>query len=210
MKQSETGHLLRSVQIQSRILLPVKKKIGFLKTNKAIKDFLIGSLMESLPDIGKRIIFKYGKNGDYQYSNSYGHIDLFPYCVKFAYLIKQNKNKHFIKLIETLKRKKIIFSDFIIRYPEPRKINKHVLNLHRERWFYPAGAAGLHYESVEDLMKIARDLTIDIWEKIESKTTSEDKTINDIMESFQVNALTGEAKKSYREMNIMNPIRIRF
>jgi hypothetical protein len=191
-------------------MLPVKKKRVFLRTNKAIKDFLIGSLMDALPKSAKKIIFKQGKKGDYQYSNSFGHIDLFPYCVQFAYLIKKNKNRYFIKFIEMLKRKKIFFSDFIIRYPEPRKINKHILNLHRERWFYPGGAAGLHYESVEDLMKISREQIVDIWEKIELKTTSEDKSINDIMESFQVNALTGEEKKGYREMKLMNPIRIRF
>jgi hypothetical protein len=191
-------------------MLPLYKRGRLLRTDRAIKEYLLGSIMDSYPEIFRKIIFKKGKKGDSYLTNSFGYIDLVPYFIRLAYFIKKNKNQYFIKFIESIKRNKIFFSDFIVRYPEPRKMNKHVLNLHRERWYYPAGAPGLHYESVDDLMKMSRDMTVAIWESIESMLHSKTPDLDSVLRSFNLNTLTGEEQRNYNNMNVMKPIRLRF
>lgn len=190
-------------------MLPAYKKGWFPRMDKAVKDYLLGSITDCYPEIISKIIYKRGKKGDSYLTKSFGYIDLVPYFIRFAYFLKNSRNRYFIKFVEAIKRKKIYFSDLLVRYPEPRKMNKHVLNLHRERWSYPAGSPGLHYESVDDLMRISRDMTIGIWESIESMLYNDSRDLQKILSSFN-NMLTGEENKNYHDMKHMNPKRLRF
>ncbi len=191
-------------------MLPASKKGWFSRMDGAIKDYLLGSIMDCYPEIIKKIIYKRDKKGDSRLYKSIGYIDLVPYFIRLAYFIKKSRNNYFIKFIDSIKRKKIYFSDLLVRYPEPRKMNKHVLNLHRERWYYPAGAPGLHYESVDDLMRISRDMTVEIWESIESMLYNDRRDLDKILSFFSNNMITGEENKNYHDMIQMNPKSLRF
>ncbi len=136
-------------------------------------------------------------------------IRMLPYIIDSAFRLKTSNNRYYKKIVDRLRKKKLLFPDYTVRYPEPKRINRHVLNLHRERWFYPAGAPGLHYESVEDLYKIAQNSIVAAWDKLESAACSSSREIAPLLHEIAVDALTGEIGKQPHEMHVKNPVKPR-
>ncbi len=136
-----------------------------------------------------------------------GHITS---IVKSVFTLKTSKHSKIGKVLSALQSRKILATDLSVTYPEPRRINKHVLNLHRERWFYPAGGSGLHYESAEDLFKNARDKTIQIWEMLDSHLYGNGPRLDSILHELELNCYTGERDKGVNMMTLCNEYRLRF
>jgi hypothetical protein len=136
-----------------------------------------------------------------------GHITL---IIKSVFMLKTSKHSKIGKVLSALQSRKLLATDLSIAYPEPRRLNKHVLNLHRERWFYPAGGSGLHYESVEDLFKIAREKTIQVWEMLDSYLYGHGPRLDSILRELELNCYTGERDKGADLMTVCNEYRLRF
>jgi len=111
-----------------------------------------------------------------------------------------------MNFLSDIRRRKIFFSDFIVRYPAKQKLNKHVLNLHRERWEYPAKKTGFNYESVDTLLQQSCERIVSAWEKIE--TCLYGKIDPGALEEFKINAYTGKENAGYYNMKIKNPVRL--
>lgn len=189
--------------------LPVKTSGLLNKLDPAIKYIIMRSLQEHFPKLIKNIFLlkmRDNRNGCY----GYNYLDLIPYCIKATYWIKRNGNKKVIDILKYFERKQYLYSDFIIRYPSKNKVYFDGLNFHKARWQYPAGAKGLHYESVFELIDIACEKIIETWKAIEEKLYSEDKDITDVITLLDNNSLTGENNKFYADMYDTDPIRLRY
>ncbi len=140
---------------------------------------------------------------------TYDMFDIAIKSVPVVYTIKKTRSLRFIKLLRFFEKR--FYSDFLVRYPDGRRINRHILNLHRERWFIPTGEIGLHYESVDDLFRIARDKTVRIWTQIEEFFTQKQnislQQLSLVLEF--ANAYTGKKGFSLDKMTQQNPIRLR-
>ncbi len=178
-------------------MLPVKGSVQY----KAIKDLIAGAIAHTNPSlkINTPLLL-------------YTTLDTFDIAIKsvpFVYMIKKNRSPQFVKLLRFLEKR--FYSDFLVRYPDGRRINRHILNLHRERWFTPTGEPGLHYESVDDLFRIARDKTVFIWKQLEELFTQQDhisvQQLSTVLEYS--NAYTGKKGFSIDKMTLQNPIRLR-
>ncbi len=181
---------------------------GRKKLHSAVKIFLLESIAKEYPEIYKEIVWKEDKNDKNNYLMTGGYLDILPSLIKAAFRLKRNNNRRIAGILKFLKKRIPAYSDFLIRYPDPREINDHVLNLHRERWQYPAGKPGIHYESVENLLKISCEKTVEIWEKIEASMWG--KNDRSVIESLRINLFTGEKKAQYHDMKIKNPVRLYF
>lgn len=187
-------------------MLPIKSDRQFHRLDQPVLSFIMNSLKQVYPEIySKLILFNLDKiNPDNSLPVSY--LDMIPYLIRLAYRLKRNNNKRLSNFFRTLRRNNLFYSDFIIRYPMQKKYNKNILNLHRERWENPTGKSGLHYESVQNLLTLSCDKTIELWEKIESSLyTKEDHSV---LNEFNFNAFTGDSKLSYHDMRIKRPIRL--
>ncbi len=190
--------------------LPLKRlSRGPMILDPAIKSFLIETIAETYPDLSKKGILSFfiGIN---QSPYQFGTLDLLPRIIKYFYLEKRNEAPRLRGLMSFLRNKGLCSPDFLSRYPSPRRMNRHVLNLHRERWSYPAGAGGLHYESVEDLYKTAREKIINSWERIEAHVYEKSDDFSRILDDLSIDAYTGEKAKAPEMMRISNPVRLRF
>jgi hypothetical protein len=136
-------------------------------------------------------------------------IDLLPYLIRLQYGIKRSSSSILKKILNIIRRRKLLFPDYYLPYPEPRRINRHILNLHREQWVYPAFSTGLHYESVEDLFKIARSRTVEVWEKIEGLAGNR-KDEAALLRLLSIDAYTGEYNMHPDKMHNKNHQRIQF
>lgn len=191
-------------------MFPLGKR-GFLRRiNPAVKDLLFDSLRLAFPGKERRYLLLKGGSEDTCFSKSFGYIDLSIYFMRWTYRLKRTRNERLIKFLKFLKNRKILYSDFIVRYPDHRKINKHVLNLHRERWFNPAGVSGLHYESVEDLLKSCCERITDIWELVEGIFVGSKRNYEKAVKEFSINALTGSPEAASKDLKIKNPVILRF
>ncbi len=186
-------------------MLPITNRKGIKKMNPGIKHYILQNLNETYPEIYKDIVWKENKLNRKDYLSSTGNIDFIPYFIRFAYKIKRSNNSKVIKLVKFIKKKNIFFSDFIIRYPETRRVNTHLLNLHMDRWENPAGKIGVRYESIDNLMTISCEKIVDIWERVEASLWAKNDT--DVINEFSVNAFTGERKKGFFDMKKKNPLR---
>ncbi|HOW84286.1 MAG TPA: hypothetical protein PK573_17110, partial [Spirochaetota bacterium] len=139
-----------------------------------------------------------------------GLIDLLPYLIAGAYGIKRTGSATVRKLMDRMRIRRRFFPDYVTRYPDPRRMNRHALNLHRERWFHPLGSPGLHYESVEDLFKIARDRTVAAWERMESILYTGQADIPAIIAEFIPDPYTGESGSGPAGLKIKKPLRMHF
>lgn len=186
-------------------MLPFKKSHFRYILNPSIKDLLLGSFKRVYPEISKKIILLEGKNDAGMYSNSIGYLEMLPFLIKSTYWIKQHENRKFIKFLNDLYRRNIIYSDFIVPYPWRKRLSMDGLNDHKGRWQYPAGKAGIHYESINDLLRISCEKIVEVWEKIEMSLYSE--CDYKILDMFKFNAYTGEDNSKYSDMKISSPIR---
>jgi len=187
-------------------MLPVRKNCSVKMMDNSVKELILDSLKKAYPEIYQSmLIFKARKAGSEKLL-PISHLDLLPYCISFAYLVKRSDNIRLADFCRYLRRNDIVYSDLIIRYPMNKRFNKNILNLHRERWEHPAGKIGLHYESVPGLLTASCDKTIEAWEKIESTLyTGEKPDLNDYL---GINAFTGDSKLAYKDLKIKHPIRL--
>lgn len=180
-----------------RAMIPVKGSLQY----KAIKDLIAKAIAHS------NASFKI--NAPLLPYISYDIFDIAIRCVPLVYMIKKTRSPRLIRILRFLEKR--FYSDFLVRYPDGRRLNRHILNLHRERWFIPSGESGLHYESVDDLFKIARDKTIFIWKQLEELFTQKEHiALQQISTIFELaNAYTGKKGFSLDKMTLQNPIRLR-
>jgi len=180
-----------------KAMLPVKGSVQY----KAIKDLIAGAIAHTNTSLKINIpLFPYTPLDTF---------DIAVKCVPFVYMIKNNRSPQFVRILRFLEKR--FYSDFLVRYPDGRRINRHILNLHRERWFIPTGEPGLHYESVDDLFRIARDKTVFIWKQLEELFSKQEhitvQQLNTVLEYS--NAYTGKKGFSIDKMTLQNPIRLR-
>ncbi len=189
-------------------MLPIIKYKKSAKIEQSIKVLLINSLKEIHPELFRRLnVFKFKKN-DRFFLNIL--IDLIPFFIKFTYKIKNSRDPRLLKIITYIKRKNLFYSDYLINYPSRGRVNTHVLNLHKERWFHPSGVAGLHYESVTDLLLNASEQIANLWKKIEEMLYKNTKDISQLEQDININSYTGKAGLGFDSMNVQNPVKLRF
>jgi hypothetical protein len=203
-------HENRTYDFNINHILPMNKnKAGIKVLEPSIVCLLLEMIENIIPNVLPKLIWKRNTKSSLDNYPGFGIIDIVPHLIKFNYSFKRNPNENLKKLMNIVKQRRIFFPDLTVRYPEPKKINRHVLNLHRERWVYPAGKSGIHYESVEDLYKIARDKIVQLLGKMESLLYSENKDTDQIIREIQIDAYTGEPGKGPDDLKIKNPVRIR-
>ncbi|MBN2039866.1 MAG: zinc dependent phospholipase C family protein [Spirochaetes bacterium] len=189
-------------------MLPVNKYGKLHHVFPAVKNLLLKAVKDACPEYyRKHNKIKNSKNTNLILSTL---IDMIPYFIKISYKIKRSRNPKVLSLLSFLKNKNVLYSDFLINYPPPGKLNTHVLNLHKERWFHPTGISGLHYESVQELLQISCKLITGIWEKTEEILYRKINDTGELAEAFKINSYTGLYNKDIASMNIQDPVRLRF
>jgi len=175
-----------------------------LKNNSPIKSLLLNSMQKVYPDLTKKIIWKNDReSGDL--INSFGMIDLLPKFFDFFMNLKLTKNPRVKKVLKKIENRNYFFSDLLVRYPNRKKINDHVLNFHQERWQYPIGKSGFLYDSIDKLVEKSIIKTIEYWEILEKKLyLSDNKKI-----IFPENLYTGVKDFNYFNMKEKNPVRLK-
>ncbi|HOD15232.1 MAG TPA: zinc dependent phospholipase C family protein [Spirochaetota bacterium] len=187
-------------------MLPVKADRNLHRMDQPVLSLLLNTIKLVYPEIFRKLIlFKLDKNKSDNFL-PVSYLDMVPFLIRLAYRLKRNNNKRMSNFFRSLRRNNLFYSDFLIRYPMQKKFNKNILNLHRERWENPTGKPGLHYESVNNLMTLACEKTIELWEKIESSLYAKEDL--SVLNEFNVNAYTGDSKLSYHDMRIKRPIRL--
>ncbi len=184
-------------------MLPVRKSRWPLKLDDAVKSFILESIQSEFPENYKNITFFTSKETVGKGTKTIGYLDIIPRFMVWAYRLKWTKNRRLADIIKDVRRRKLLFSDFIVRYPWNKKINRDLLNIHRERWQYPAGGTGYIYDSVDNLLTGSIERTVEIWEKIESSLY--EKKEPGVEDLLAINSYTGEAGKRYKDMINMNP-----
>ncbi len=191
-------------------MLPEKKKGLAGGIPPALKEFILGSIEEAFPGETKPLVWKKGPEPDTALSRSIGYLDACPRLMRASFRLKRSSNQRVARVLRALRRKNIIYSDFLVRYPEPRKVNRHVMNLHRERWQDPTGAPGVRYESADDLMRLCCDITADIWEKTEGILFGQKRNYTPIIHKLSVNAYTGHPSTGYAGLKVKEPVLLRY
>ncbi len=186
---------------------PLERGPRFSTLCASVKTLILESLREVYPDIYQRIIF-YPRHGrEKNVLDTFGILDVVPRVITFSYWLKRTYSRRMTDLITALKRLNLPYNDYLVRYPAPRKLNRHVLNFHQDRWQYPAGKPGFIYHSVDHLLQEACERTVDCWEMLEEGMYSD--AIPRIHDILCVNGYTGE-NRFYREMIYSNPVRLHF
>ena len=189
-------------------MLPVIKKKAIYHLNAPVKAFILETIKQVYPEIYDKIIFPVARKVFRNYLHPPGSLDVVPYCILMTYRLKRSASRRLAEALLGLRRSNLFYSDFIIRYPMSRKYNKNILNLHREQWENPAGKAGLHYESVYNLVALSCEKIVEVWEAIESSLYGEKKL--KLPDSINTNAYTGDAHLSYHDMKKKRPIRLSY
>ncbi|RPI92442.1 MAG: hypothetical protein EHM32_09135 [Spirochaetales bacterium] len=191
--------------------LPMRRIRGGIPVlDYRIKSLILEMLTDICPGELPRLIWnaRSPRNTDGTWKS--GPVDLIPYLIRRTYLAKRSRSRALRMLLDRLRVRRRFFPDYVTRYPEPRRMDRHALNLHRERWFHPLGTPGLHYESVEDLFKIARDRTVAAWVRMESALYAGATDISPIIAELSVDSYTGEAGNGPSHMKIKKPLRLHF
>ena len=191
-------------------MLPVRGKGLSSRLDPPVKEFILGSLEEEFPGKIDRLVWKKGPDEDRRLSHSLGFLDVCPALIKAAYRIKMGNHPRYLKTIKALRRRNLVYSDFLVPYPHPRSINRHIINLHRERWLNPAGTSGIRYESVEDLMRQCCEITVEVWERTEGILFGQKRNYERIQKHLSVNALTGQPGMSFSEMKHKEPVILKY
>ncbi len=191
-------------------MFPVKKyRRRPQMLHPAIKDLLLETLRDVFPSSGQGTVIRRELDRRHK-AAGFGMMDFLPHTIPRVFGYKRSSNYRLKAIQDKLRRKRIISPDYVTRYPDPKRLNRHVLNLHRERWFYPAGSAGLHYESVEDLFKIALGRVINVWKKLEATLYVSPVDLSSLHNELRIDAFTGEPGKNRYSMHVKNPHRLRF
>lgn len=206
-------HFYKDKRFQFNIenFLPLTQGKSNEHIRSAIKDIVLGTIESAFPKAISQIVWKFGKNDDTRLSQSFGYLDICPYLIKLAYTIKRaHPSSRIVRIIKEIRRRKIFYSDFLVLYPSARKVNKHFINLHRDRWRNPTGTPGWRYESVEDLLHQTCLHTTEIWEKIEGILFGERKNYQQISKYLSINPLTGDLHIPYEKMRMHEAITLRY
>jgi hypothetical protein len=187
-------------------MLPVNTNHIMHRLDEPVLIYLLNSLKQVYPEIYRKLIILNVDTKEPDNPHPINYIDLIPYFINIAYRLKRNDNQRISNFFRLLRRNNLIYSDFLIRYPMKKKYNKNILNLHRERWENPSGKPGLHYESVQNLLLLSCEKTIELWEKIESSLYTKENLA--VLNELNFNAYTGDSKLSYHDMKIKRPIRL--
>lgn len=191
--------------------LPLRRaRGGFRVLDTTVKNLIIEMLRDACPAELSRLVRNARVPRDENADSRSGLIDLLPHLIAGAYRIKRTGSATVRKLMDRMRLRHRLFPDYVTRYPEPRRMNRHALNLHRERWFHPLGSAGLHYESVEDLFKTAHDRTVAAWERMESTLYTGHADISAIIAEFMPDSYTGETGSGPAGLKIKKPLRMHF
>lgn len=190
-------------------MLPAREGARALRIARPLKSLLLAALREGFPAHCSSALVGRGRPNGADPAGALTLLDAIPAFIRAAYWLKRNRNRRLNATLDRLRRARFLFNDFIVRYPEPRRINNHVLNLHRARWVYPAGARGIHYESVEDLLRIVIDRTASVWERVEMKLRTENRNFSDVIRDLKANNLSGEDGRDYLDMKHKEPVILR-
>ncbi|MCP4137900.1 MAG: zinc dependent phospholipase C family protein [bacterium] len=187
-------------------MLPLKKRYGIEQLVHPVRTMIADSLKEVHPELHKKITWFKNRNNRENPYPGFGSLDLIPFMIKLSYRVKNSKNKRLVNFIDELRRRDLIYSDFIVRYRERKKYNEHVLNFHKEPWRYPAEQKGYRYESVGTLVELTCEKTAEVWEKIEASLFGEKNP--DVIADIMINAFTGEERAGYSDLKIKSPVKM--
>lgn len=133
--------------------------------------------------------------------------DRIPANIRYCYRFKRTVNEKLMKVMDRLCEEPAGYSDFFVRYPLPKIVDEDALNLHQGRWQYPAFQRGFRYESIPQLVKLAVDHIIEIWEKVEELVIGGKNSR--ITEILIYSAYTGERQAIYSDMKIKDVIKLK-
>ena len=187
-------------------MIPLELKSKIKKIIPPVRNLILKTIQDTLP--GQSIELKLLKRNKTTLENEkMTRLDLIPYLMPISYKIKHTGNEKLRNFIFKLRDRYHFYSDFIVRYPDPKKFNSHILNHHRERWQYPAGQIGARYESIDNLMNIAVEKTADIWIALEEGMY--DKINEKNLSDLSLNLYTGEKGVDYFKMHHKNPVKLK-
>ncbi len=199
----------RVFEFSTEEFLPLRRGRGGMRIlDYRIKSLLLETLAEACPAELSGLLWTARNPLHTDGTWKSGPIDLIPSILRHSYRIKRSDSRALRKLMDRLRIRRRFFPDYVTRYPEPRRMNRHALNLHRERWFHPLGSPGLHYESVEDLFKTARDRTVAVWERMESMLYRGVTDVSSLVAELSVDSYTGEAGSRPLQMKIKKPLHL--
>ncbi len=187
-------------------MLPVRSGRMISRLDEAITACILDSIKQAYPEFHQKLILLQLKKSGSESPAAFSYLDIMPHLIRTAYRLKRSSSRRLANFFLDLRRRNILYSDFIVSYPLNRRYNKNILNLHRERWEHPLGKPGLHYESIYNLLMISCEKTVELWEKLESALYG--KIHAKVMDELHINAYTGDPKLSYQDMKIKRPIRL--
>lgn len=187
-------------------MIPLESNSRLRKIIKPVRSLILNSVEETMPELSEKLKL-ISKTKSRLREQKITRLDFIPYLIPLAYKLKHTGSERIKKIIFSLRDRNKFYSDFIVRYPDPKKFNSHILNQHRERWQYPAGQIGARYESVENLMAIAAEKTADIWIALEAGMYDriDEKNLSDL----GLNLYTGEKDADYFKMQYKNPVKLK-
>jgi hypothetical protein len=187
-------------------MIPVESKSKLKKIISPVRTLILKSIQDIFPKQSIELqLIKKSKTSLYNQKITY--LDFIPYLLPLTYKLKHTGNDKIRKTFNKLRDRYNFYSDFIVRYPDPKKYNTHILNLHRERWQYPAGQIGARYESIDNLMNIAIEKTADIWITLEEGMYNKIDEKN--LTNLNLNLYTGEKESDYFKMQHKNPVKLK-
>jgi hypothetical protein len=201
--RDESGMLINSLED----MFPVYK----VKRKTCIWPSLKYLILESLRRENESLLRKYFKDikavridGDL---GPVRNFDRIPANISLCYRMKRTENPKLINLIDRLCDNPYVNSDFLIRYPGPKRVDVDAMNIHLARWQYPGLQRGFRYESVLQLIKSAIEQTVLVWEIIEPVVYG--SKIAEFREMNYISAYTGEKGVFFSDMKIKDPVKLK-
>lgn len=188
-------------------MLPVNS----IKGKKAVSSSIKYLILESLRRENEPLFNKYFndiKNGKIDGDTGpVRNFDRIPSGILLSYKLKRTVNSKWISIIDRLCENPLTYSDFFVRYPQPKRVDEDAMNIHQGRWQYPAQQRGFRYESVLHLIKLSIEQIVNVWELIEPAVY--DAKSFDVRNIVHFSAYTGENDIYYDEMKIKDPIKLK-
>jgi len=201
--RDEWGALIKSLDE----MLPV----SIIKGKKVIWPSIKYLILEALKRDNEPFFQKYFKgikrdrlDGD---TGPVSNFDRIPLGISLCYKIKRTENPKWINIIDKLCENPLTYSDFFVRYPQPKRVDEDAMNIHQGRWQYPAFQRGFRYESVLHLIKFSIEQIVNFWEMIEPGVYGD--KIFDLNENMVLNAYTGESGAFFEDMKIKDPVKLK-
>jgi hypothetical protein len=201
--RDELGSVISSIEE----MLPVYAFEGKKVVWPSIKYLILESLKRENEPLLKKYFkdIKSGKiDGDTGFVKNF---DKIPSRIQLSYKIKRTVSPGWISIIDKLCENPMTYSDFLVRYPLPKRVDEDAMNLHQGRWQYPAEQKGFRYESVLHLIKQSIEQIIKVWEMVEPAVYGVKPFNLNEMESFS--AYTGENDVFFDHMKIKDPVRLK-